>query len=75
MYARDNEKNNSSSIISIIYRNYFIKNRPSIRSFSNIHPYIALCPSLLYLKHEDFIPGFEIQIGSDLLYKNWIHRD
>lgn len=64
----DVEEDSYTSHFSIIYRYYpgnYITKKTPIQTFE---PFLTIAPSMLYVDHEEFAPGFEMQIGFDIIY-------
>ncbi len=62
----------SSSLFILSYRNYFFQ-KPTTRNTSRIFiPFFAVTHSTAIENHRHYSPGFEFQIGADLVYQTRI---
>jgi len=61
-----------SSLVVLSYRNYFFQ-RPTTRNTSRIFiPFFAVTHNIAIEDHRNYSPGFEFQIGTDLVYQTRI---
>jgi len=67
---KSGDEPHSSSEISLAYRNY-LGNRPMRRnSAKRVLPFLAVSPTLFIFNHRNVLPGFELQLGIDILFRN-----